>query len=452
MRLTQLLHRVCCAVAAACGLTLCGITSAWAQGLTVAAITVDGKAAQSVAGVVVRIAGAVSGERQILNTRQAIAPGTELMPPRGARITLQSSNGNIIILFPGARFLAGVVTGRGEAHQPLGGRIDFQVRKALDYFNIQYDRITASVKGTHYSVVIDPARSLMLSVTQGVVEVERQVYIRFAALAADSTAEAQSRGIRLAEELKAGQSKTYALNVSEYLAEFKNFGEAETYFRNAFGAAQGGNDRRLTLRAVFNLIETYWRVGKPRSMLELEGKCIEVAQALSARDSEAACLRLAGVAYYELAEYRRAIAYFEKSLAMNERLYPGRDRPAIAMTLNNLGIAYSGLGEYRTAIEYHEKSLAMRSRLYAGRDHPEIAGSLSLLGIACDARGEYRKAIAYHQKALAMRERVFGGQDHPATAQSLRNLANAHDKAGNAADAARYRERADTMQRRLQPK
>lgn len=45
MPMTQVLRRVCCAVVAACSLLLCGIATAWAQGLTVSAITVGGKAA-----------------------------------------------------------------------------------------------------------------------------------------------------------------------------------------------------------------------------------------------------------------------------------------------------------------------------------------------------------------------------------------------------------------------
>lgn len=444
MLLTQVPYRVCRVLAVACGLMLWGVASVPAQGLTVAAIMVDGKAVQNVAAVQVRVTGAAASERQTLNQRQTIAPGTELVPPRGTRITLQSSNGNTITLYPGARFLAGVVTERGEVHQPLAGRIDFQVRKALDYFNIQYDRITASVKGTDYSVEIVPAKSLKLSVTQGVVEVEREVYLRIAAVS-----DAQTRGIRFAEELTAGQSKIYPLNVDEYLAQFRNFGEAETYFRNALTAVQAGNDRRLVQRAVFNLIEAYRRVGKPRAMLELENRCIERAQALASRDSEAACVRLMGVAWYELGDYRKAIASFEKSLAINERLYPGRDRPAIAMNLNNLGIAYSGLGEDRKAIEYHEKSLAMRNRLYAARDHGTIALSFNNLGVAYFGLKQFRQALDYHEKALAMRKRLYGGREHPDIAQSLNNLGRTHSAQGEHRIALGYLEKALAMRERL---
>src|SRR6185503_6324100 len=109
-----------------------------------------------------------SGQPQTLSAGQTVPPGAELTLPRGARIALVSSNGNRIILYPGARFVAGIITAQGESHQPLAGRIDFQVRKALDFFNVQYERITAAVKGTDYTIEIDPAKSLTLSVTEGV--------------------------------------------------------------------------------------------------------------------------------------------------------------------------------------------------------------------------------------------------------------------------------------------
>jgi hypothetical protein len=200
-------------------LTLLGAgaaTNAQAQGLTVAIITVDGHPAQSVAGVQVRLPGATSGQAQTLKAGEVIPPGAELTVPRGATVELTSSNGNTITLHPGARFLTGVVTAKGESHQPLGGRIDFQVRRALDFFNIQYERITASVKGTDYSVDIEPAKSLTLSVTDGVVEVERQVQIRttevVSSTSATATTSRQGSGIRVAEDLKAGQSKTCSMS------------------------------------------------------------------------------------------------------------------------------------------------------------------------------------------------------------------------------------------------
>ena len=440
-----------CHLLTACGLMLGCIALAQAQGLTVATIKIDGGSAESVSGVQVRLPGAERGQPQTLKAGQAIAPGAELTLPRGARIDLVSSNGNKITLHPGARFLTGVVTVKGESHQPLGGRVDFQVRKALDFFNVQYDRITASVKGTEYSVEIDPAKSLKLTVTEGVVEVERQVQIRFAEAAggATETTRSQGSGIRIVEDLKAGESKTYRLDVEEYLTEFKNFGEAEAYFKKALAEAEASGDKRRIFRAVQNLMEMYWKIGKPRATLELEGRCIDLAQGRSDPTGEAACLNFVGIAYDSLGGYRKAIEYFEKSLAIRDQIFAGRDHPDIAASINNLGVAYVSLDEYRKAIEYFEKSLVMFERLYTWRDHPAIAQSLNNLGVVYGSLGEHYMAIEYFEKSLAIQERIHAGRDHPAIARSLSNLGVPYGSLGEHRKAIDYYEKSLAMRKRV---
>lgn len=434
-------------------LSAASATGAQDQGLTVATITVDGQRAQSVAGVQLRLAGAASVQTQTLKVGAAIPPGAELTLPRGASVELTSSNGNTIALHPGARFLAGVVTAKGESHQPLGGRIDFQVKKALDFFNIQYERITASVKGTDYSVEIDPAKSLKVSVSEGVVEIERQVQIKFAdaasgAIGTDTTRN-QGNGIRVAEDLKAGQSKTYRLDVEEYLAEFKNFGEAEAYFKKALADAEVSGNKRRVLRAVENLMELYWKIGEPRATLKLEGRCIELAQELSELVGEAECLYDAGIAYNDLGDYLRSIAFHEKSLAIKERFYAGRDHAGIAASLNSLGITYRLLSEYRKSIAYYEKSLAMKERLNAMRDHRSIATSLNNLGIVYGLLGNHGKSIEYFEKSLSMRERVYAEHDHPDFSQSFTNLGIAHNSLGEYRKAIDYHTKSLALSERL---
>ncbi len=429
--------------------------SAVAQGLTVTALTVEGQTVQSVSGVQMRAPGAGTAQTRTLNAKDAIAPGTEIAVPRGARVELTSSNGNRITLYPGSRFMAGLVTGNGESHQPLGGRIDFQVRKALDFFNVQYDRITAAVKGTDYSVEIDPGQTFTLAVTEGVVEVEREVQIRFAAAplgagaGSDDDSISSETGIRVAEELKAGQRKTYRLNVEEYLAEFKNFAEAEDYFRKALALAEASKDRRRVLRGVINLMEMYWRTGRQAAVAGLEGRCIALAKALSDAWREGVCVRLVGSAYFESGEFPKALGYFERSLSMSERQYHGRDHAAMASSLNQVAITYRNLGEYRKAVEYNEKALAMRERLARGRDSAAVASSYNNLGRAYQSIGEPRKAIEYHDKALAMSERVRARRDHPDTAMAINHLGLAYGLLGEHRRAIDYHEKALAMRERI---
>ena len=426
-------------------------------GLNVDSITVQGQAAQSVADVQLRLPGAARSQAATLQARQVLAPSTELTLPPGAMVVLVSSNDNRITLHPGARFVVGTVTLKGETHQALSGLIDVQVKRALDYFNISYDKFTAAVKGTRFSVEIDPASSLRFSVTEGVVEVERPAQIRIAgaplgvADPADAAASpaSLSNGIRIVEDLKAGQSKRYQLNLSEYLDEFKNFSDVEAYFTQALSEAQASGDKRRIHRALSNLMEAHLTMARPKAVLDLQGRCLQVAQQLASPQHEAACLGMAGNAHYRLGENRQSIENHEKALALNERRSAGRDSLAVASNLGNLGNNYAVLGETSKAMDYYERSLAIKERLYAGRDQANIAWSLGAIGYAHGRLGDHRKAIGYYDKALAMNQRLHPNRDHPSITGNLGSLGIAYGALGDNRKAIEYYDKALAMNRRL---
>ena len=116
------------------------------------------------------------------------------------------------------------------------------------------------------------------------------------------------------------------------------------------------------------------------------------------RTSQGVTRSLAGVAHKGSGEYRKAIEYYEKALAIQLKIYPSGVHPAIATSYSNLGDPYYDLGEYRRAIEYYDKSLALRLRLYPEGMHPDIAISYIGLGNAYCRLSEYRMAIEYYEK------------------------------------------------------
>ena len=212
-------------------LLVAAVPAAIAQtaGIKVSSILFEGQPARQVSNVQVRPPGTTRAEAQIIAIGQVLTPGAELTLPRGATVTLLTSNDNQITLRAGARYMVGVVTAQGESHQPQSGQIEFTIKNALNFFNVSHDRFTAAVKGTAYSVDIEPGKALKFSVSEGVVAVERQVRLRPTGGdggAADPV-NSQDAEISVVEDLKAGQTKTYSLYTVEYLAEFKNFGEAE---------------------------------------------------------------------------------------------------------------------------------------------------------------------------------------------------------------------------------
>jgi CHAT domain-containing protein/Tfp pilus assembly protein PilF len=164
-----------------------------------------------------------------------------------------------------------------------------------------------------------------------------------------------------------------------------------------------------------------------------------------------------------LGEPAKALAYYEKALAMNERLYPPdrfRDgHPHVAVSLKNLGSVLQALGEPAKALAYYEKALAMNQRLYPPdrfKDgHSHVAASLSSLGSVLEAMGELAAALRYSQNALAMTERLYPPDrfkdGHPDLAKSLNNLGVRLTALGEPSKALPYFEKALGMRERLYP-
>ncbi|TEU16717.1 MAG: tetratricopeptide repeat protein, partial [Anaerolineales bacterium] len=71
-----------------------------------------------------------------------------------------------------------------------------------------------------------------------------------------------------------------------------------------------------------------------------------------------------GSLYQDKGEWERAIEYYERSLAIDEKV---GDEHGMSPTLNNLGSVYRDKGEWERAIEYYERSLAIDEKV--GDEH-----------------------------------------------------------------------------------
>jgi CHAT domain-containing protein len=162
-------------------------------------------------------------------------------------------------------------------------------------------------------------------------------------------------------------------------------------------------------------------------------------------------------------EHPKSLPYFERALAMLQRLYPPEryrnGHPNLANTLNNLGMALSALGQDGKALEYFQKALAMRERLYPPdpfpNGHPDLAKNLNNLGATKRGLGEYGEALSYHKKALAMHERLYPPDKFPDgyrdLAQSFDNLGAVLEATAEYGEALSFYQKALAMWERLYP-
>ncbi len=133
-----------------------------------------------------------------------------------------------------------------------------------------------------------------------------------------------------------------------------------------------------------------------------------------------------GITWYAKAKYDKAIEYFEKMLK-SEIKTAGEDHPNVAISRNCLGITWYAKAEYDKAIGYYE--MALKSDINSlGNDHPNVTWGRNNLGEAWKAKGEYDRAIGYYEKALKSSLSTFGN-DHPDVAELRNNLGMAwHEK------------------------
>ena len=121
-----------------------------------------------------------------------------------------------------------------------------------------------------------------------------------------------------------------------------------------------------------------------------------------------------GSLYRAKGEWERAIEYYERSLAIKEKV---GDEHGMATIFNNLGTVYQAKGEWERAIEYFEKDLAICEKV--GDEHG-MAPTFNNLGLVYKAKGEWERAIEYYERSLTIREKVG---DEVGAATTMYNIA-----------------------------
>ncbi len=140
-------------------------------------------------------------------------------------------------------------------------------------------------------------------------------------------------------------------------------------------------------------------------------------------------------AYYDLGQYKKALEYYRKALAIREEKL-GRDHPDTGSTYNNIALVYDRLGQYEKALEYYGKDLAIYEEKL-GRDHPDTGTIYNNIAVVYTGLGQSEKALEYYGKALAICEEKLG-TDHPDTGCIYNNIAGVYKSLGQSEKALEY--------------
>ena len=154
----------------------------------------------------------------------------------------------------------------------------------------------------------------------------------------------------------------------------------------------------------------------------------------------------AGFGNYNLGNYAGALEWFEKDLAISEKVL-GIEHPSTATTCNNIASVYDKQGEYAKALEWYGKALAISEKVL-GKEHPSTATTYNNIAMVYSYQGDYAKALEWFEKALTIREKVLGKQ-HPDTATTYNNIATVYSDKGEYAGALEWYEKAMAIKEKV---
>jgi tetratricopeptide (TPR) repeat protein len=214
--------------------------------------------------------------------------------------------------------------------------------------------------------------------------------------AALEEADNASKAARLEQD---SRSLATAANLKgQVLRQLGRITDAEAAFNDA-ATLFDRLDSIAAVRVRVNLADLYWRRSEYRKAL-ITGFAAEGAleKGDSPRDLAAAYDAL-GNTFKLLQQDDRALEYFQKSLAIREKL---PDRISRAFSYNNLGIALNSMGRPEEARGYHLKALEIRRAAQSQRDAAQslinLAVSETEIGRAQDALEHYKEAAGICEK------------------------------------------------------
>jgi tetratricopeptide (TPR) repeat protein len=434
--------RVVCAIllcAACCDATLAQAQEPCASALCVVEIKPAPPGDDSLAVRVIQPAANAPTQLR-LKAGAPVPAEIEWQVPAKTVVHLQSSNGNTIVLEPNTVFRATAVSSKGEIHSLCEGRGFFSVSNPLSFFNVTCKRFVALVRGTQFSVTVQPRASIQFDVTEGRVLVSRDVKVSVEGGQRDAFETVESELLSAdcpanAAGATCKSSARYPINEDEFLPRrFANYDEALGYFRAQIDPARAASNYSALQRGLFGAGTVAQRTGKLNEALAYYQQSLDAARAEHDSKREAWALNNIGLAQFDLGHYASSAEYQQQALAIRRQLYRDRHRE-LADSYNNLAIAEYALDHYCAALGLHGKALAMRQWLYPDGAHGDVAQSLSNLGAVYFDLGRFQQAQDYHQQALALRQRLYRSGNHPDIASNLYNLGKAVQETGDLARA-----------------
>jgi predicted ATPase len=206
------------------------------------------------------------------------------------------------------------------------------------------------------------------------------------------------QGLAIFRELGDKQGMARALvRLGAAANEQGDFDKADLYYRESLALFRAADDKISIAGILNNLGNQEILRGNVEQAADLYAESLEMARTLGNKlKITVALLNLGRLFLYRRADFERAVAYLEETLALYHEL---GSKGGIAATLYQLGQAMLFQGNYARAQAYHEESLALCEQL---GERPGIAATRLALGFTALRQGNYEKARALLNENLAL--------------------------------------------------
>ena len=166
------------------------------------------------------------------------------------------------------------------------------------------------------------------------------------------------------------------------------------------------------------------------------------------KDSNGKWSNRAGLFWSKLGEYRKAMEFMLKALAIRKKFLP-EDHPDLATAYNNVGLTYSQLGDHHSALGFGLKALAIWEKVLP-KNHPELATAYNNVGSTYGDLDDHGKALEFELRALAILEKILP-EDHPELALSYNNVGSTYGDLDDPHKALEFGLKALTIRKKVLP-
>ena len=220
-----------------------------------------------------------------------------------------------------------------------------------------------------------------------------------------------------------------------------NMGETEKAQRINISQESAANTDHKRLLLYFLRGMSYQQQGEYRTAVQYYEKALAIRQQYHLPNLSVLIdyYTYIGGAYFEMGDYSKALIFCEKVFAIHQQSLHS-DHPDFADSNNHIGLIYCQMGDYSKALVHLEKALTIQKQSLPS-NHPHLANSYSNIGNVYFHTGEYSKALKFYERALAIKKQSLPS-NHPDLANSYNSIGLVYYKMDQCSKALEFYEKA----------